>query len=135
VAALAWLRKDVLLSLHTRLLNEHGGAGGLCDEGALDAALARPRQVLAYDPKADLFVLAAAYGVAISRNHPFVDGNKRVAALATILFLELNGRSFSAPEPEVVGMFRLLAAREMEEPAFAAWLKQHCRRARTRREK
>lgn len=134
MAALAWLRKDVLLSLHARLLNEHGGAAGLRDEGALDAALARPRQIRAYDPKADLFVLAAAYGVAISRNHPFVDGNKRVAALATILFLELNGRSFSAPEPEVVGMFRLLAAREMEEPVFAAWLKQHCRRARARRE-
>ncbi len=134
MAALTWLRKDVLLSLHGRLLNEHGGAGGLRDEGALDASLARPRQVLADHPKADLFVLAAAYGVAISRNHPFVDGNKRVAALATILFLELNGRSFSAPEPEVVGMFRLLAAREMEEPVFAAWLKQHCRRARTRRE-
>jgi death-on-curing protein len=132
VAALTWLRKDVLLSLHVRLLNEHGGAGGLRDDGALDASLAKPREVLAYDRKADLFVLAAVYGVAISRNHPFVDGNKRIVALATILFLELKGRSFSAPEPEVVGMFRLLAAREMEEPVFAAWLKQHCRRARTR---
>lgn len=134
MAAPVWLRKDVLLSLHSRLLSEHGGAGGLRDEGGLDAALARPRQVLAYQSKADLRALAAAYGVAISRNHPFVDGNKRMAALTTILFLELNGRTFSAPEPEVVAMFRLLAAREMEEAAFAAWLTQHSRRAREGRD-
>ena len=124
-----WLRKDVLLSLHRRLLAEHGGAQGLRDEGGLDAALARPQQILAYEPKVDRYRLAAAYGVAISRNHPFVDGNKRVAALATILFLELNRRLFSAPEAEVVAMFRALAAGEMEEDAFAAWLKSHCRRA------
>ncbi len=124
-----WLRKDVLLSPHRRLLAEHGGAPGLRDEGGLDAALARPRQILAYEPKADRYRLAAAYGFAISRNHPFVDGNKRIAALATILFLELNRRAFAAPEAEVVAMFRALAAGEMEEAAFAAWLKSHCRRA------
>ncbi len=135
MAAPVRLRKDVLLLLYGRLLNEHGGAAGLRDEGGFDAALARPRQILAYEAKAGLATLAAAYGVAISRDHPFADGNKRVAALATILFLERNGRTFSAPEAEVVAMFRLLAAGEMEEGAFAAWLQQHSRRARTRPER
>lgn len=131
MAAPIWLRKDVLLSLHRRLLIEHGGPSGLGnnglrDEGAFDAALARPLQIRAYAPRADLFALAAAYGAGFSRNHPFVDGNKRIAALATILFLELNGWRFAAAEAEVVAMFRLLAAGEMEEAAFAAWLKQSC---------
>jgi len=131
VAAPVWLRKDVLLSLHRRLLIEHGGPAGLHnnglrDEGGFDAALARPQQIRAYAPRADLFALAAAYGAGFSRNHPFVDGNKRIAALATILFLELNGWRFAAGEAEVVAMFRLLAAGEMEEAAFAAWLKQSC---------
>lgn len=129
MAAPVWLRKDVLLSLHRRLLSEHGGAPGLRDAGGFDAALARPKQILAYEPRANLCKLAAAYGVGLSRNHPFVDGNKRIAALATILFLELNGRAFTAPEAEVVAMFRLLAAGEIAEEAFAAWLTSHSRRA------
>ena len=130
MAAPVWLRKDLLLSLHRRLLSEHGGAAGLRDAGGFDAALARPKQILAYEPRANLCKLAAAYGVGHSRNHPFVDGNKRIAALAVILFLELNGRVFTAPEAEVVAMFRLLAAGEIAEEAFAIWLKQHFRRAR-----
>ena len=124
-----WLRQDVLLALHRRLLSEHGGAAGLRDAGGFAAALARPQQILAYEPRAKLCKLAAAYGVGLSRNPPFVDGNKRIAALATILFLELNGRAFSAPEAEVVAMFRLLAAGEIAEAAFAAWLTSHSRRA------
>jgi death-on-curing protein len=133
VAAPVWLRQDVMLALHRRLLSEHGGAAGLRDEGGFDAALARPKQILAYEPRANLFKLAAAYGVGLSRNHPFVDGNKRIAALAVILFLERNGRAFAAPEAEVVAMFRLLAAGEIAEEAFSAWLKQHSRRAPKRR--
>jgi death-on-curing protein len=123
----------MLLSIHYRLLTEHGGAAGLRDEGAFDAALARPQQILAYEPEADLARIAAAYGFGISRNHPFVDGNKRVAALATILFLERNGRIFTASEAEVAALFRLLAAGEMEESAFATWLRTHSR-SRKRRE-
>lgn len=130
MAGPVWLRADVVLAVHNRLLREHGGAEGLRDEGGFAAALARPRQILTYEPKANLCKLAAAYGMGLSRNHPFVDGNKRIAALATILFLELNGRTFAAPEGEVVAMFRMLAAGEMTEVAFAGWLKQHCRRAR-----
>lgn len=129
MAALIWLRKDVLLALHRRLLSDHGGAEGLRDEGGFDAALVRPQQIRAYEPKADLVRLAAAYGVGFSRNHPFVDGNKRIAALATILFLESNGWVFSAPEADVVAMFRLLAAGGIEEDVFAAWLGSHSRRA------
>lgn len=129
MAAPVWLRRDVLLVLHRRLLTDHGGAEGLRDEGGFEAALARPQQIRAYESKADIVRLAAAYGFGFSRNHPFVDGNKRVAALATILFLELNGWIFSAPEAEVVAMFRLLAAGGVEEDAFAAWLASHCRRA------
>jgi death-on-curing protein len=73
-----WISKAAALAIHGRLLAEHGGAAGLLDEGALDAALASPSNHFAHGEK-DLFRLAAAYAHAISRNHPFQDGNKRVA--------------------------------------------------------
>lgn len=107
------------------MLSEHGGTSGLRDEGGFD----QPRQILTYESRADLCKLAAAYGLGLSRNHPFVEGNKRIAAWATIPFLRCNGRVFTAPEAEVVVLFRLLAAGEMTEVAFAGWLTQHCRHA------
>jgi len=121
-----WLRKDIILAQHRRLLAEHGGADGLRDEGLLDSALARPRQRDAYDA-ADIVTLAASYGFALIKNHAFVDGNKRIAAMATILFLELNGRTFFGAEAEVASVFEMLAAGEMKEDEFTEWVRRNCR--------
>ena len=81
----------------------HGGAAGVRDEGLLLSALARPQQLAAYAEDADLIDLAAAYTFGIVRNHPFVDGNKRTGFVVGVLFLELNGAAFAAPEEELAG--------------------------------
>ena len=85
-----WVARQTVDALHTDLLAEHGGAPGLRDEGLLESALARPRQIFAYS-NCDLLQLAAAYVTGIVRNHPFVDGNKRVAVTVTAAFLKVNG--------------------------------------------
>jgi len=117
-----WLEQRVIKAVHDRLLGEHGGASGVRDEGLLGSALARPRHIAAYgDP--DLHALAAAYASGIVRNHPFVDGNKRTAFMAAYIFLARNGVVLCAAEPEATRAVLALAAGEMTEDAFAAWLK------------
>ncbi len=83
-----WISKRVALALHERLLAEHGGVSGILDEGLLDAALANPRNQLAYR-RADIFRLAAAYAHSLTQNHPFSDGNKRVAVVASTICMVL----------------------------------------------
>ena len=117
-----WLSKAVVLAIHERLLAEHGGSPGLRDPGLLDSALARPRQLHAYGAP-DISDLAMAYAAGIIRNHPFVDGNKRTGFLCAFLFLAENGFWLMADEVEVVQVVTLLAANEIEEAAFAAWLR------------
>ena len=110
--------------MHERLLAEHGGAAGIRDPGLLDSALARPRQLHAYG-KPDTCDMAAAYASGIIRNHPFVDGNKRTGFMSAYLFLALNGLQLAAAEVDVVQVVTLLAANEIDEPAFAAWLRDN----------
>jgi len=120
-----WLGKAVVLAMHGRLLAEHGGAPGIRDPSLLDSALARPQNLLAYnDP--DICDLAAAYTSGIIRNHPFVDGNKRTAFMAGYVFLASNGLRFTATEVDVVQVVALLAAGEIDESEFAAWLRKNC---------
>jgi death on curing protein len=117
-----WVEDRLVLLLHDRLLAEHGGAPGLRDAGLLDSALARPRQLLAYaDP--DLCDLAAAYAGGLVRNHPFVDGNKRIAFMTAYVFLARNGRRLVAPAAVATTMMMGLAAGLIDEAAFAAWLR------------
>ena len=85
-----WVARQTVDGLHSDLLAEHGGAPGLRDEGLLESALARPRQIFAYS-ECDLPQLAAAYVAGIVKNHPFIDGNKRTGANASITFLLLDG--------------------------------------------
>jgi death on curing protein len=118
----AWITKPIARAIHEYLLAEHGSASGLRDEGLLDSALASPVNRFHYG-ETDIIALAAAYAYALSRNHPFVDGNKRVAFVIAITFLELNGIRFTAPETEVVERTLALAAREIGEEDYAAWLK------------
>ena len=117
-----WVLEAVVLAVQRLLIAEHGGIPGLRDQGLLESALARPRQRFAYQPESTLFELAAAYGFGLARNHPFLDGNKRVALAMAALFLELNGFSLEAPEPDAVIVIELLAAGNLTEAALAQWL-------------
>ena len=114
----------LLFLSHDRHLAEHGGAPGIRDTGSLESAIAHPQQVYASgDP--DIFDLAAAYTAGIVRNHPFIDGNKRTGFVIEVLFVELNGRRFTAAEPDATQAVLDLAAGEMSERAFAAWLRDN----------
>lgn len=119
-----WVDKRALLLLHDESLAEHGGLSGLRDEGSLDSALARLLHLAAYG-QPDFAELAAAYGIGVAKNHAFVDGNKRAAFLAVGLFLALNGWRLVAGQVEATQAMLAVAAGELDEPTFAAWLRQH----------
>lgn len=119
-----WVERNVVLSLHAESLAIHGGAGGIRDMGLLESALARPRNLHAYG-EGDAAALAAAYSFGIIQNHPFVDGNKRTGFLAGALFLEANGFRFVASEADVIVRTLALAASEIDEAEFAAWLREN----------
>ncbi len=122
-----WLLRETVLALQERLLAEFGGLSGLRDEGLFDSALARPQQLFAYG-KPSLFDLAAAYAFGLVRNHPFLDGNKRIGFTAAVVFLELNGYRFAATEADATIKTLALAARELDEAGYAAWLKENSRK-------
>lgn len=109
--------------MHAELIAEHGGRAGIRDADLLSSALARPRNRRVYGDSATLYDLAAAYGAGISRNHPFVDGNKRVALMVMYVFLEINGYRLDVPEVEAVDVMLRLAAGELDEKGLSAWLK------------
>ena len=118
-----WVDRLVVEVVHASQLGEHGGLAGIRDEHALEAALARPQQKWHYNKKKDLATLAAAYGYGLCQGHPFRDGNKRVAFITMLVFLELNGRSIEAEEGEVVALMLSLASGELTERELAGWLK------------
>lgn len=119
-----WIDKRALLLLHNETLAEHGGTAGIRDEGLLDSALARPLNLVAYGVP-DYADLAARYGFGLAKNHAFVDGNKRAAFLAVGLFLALNGYRLRATQAEATLTMLDVAASEMDEAAFADWLRTH----------
>ena len=119
-----WINRQVLLLLHDESLAEHGGAAGVRDEGLLDSALARPRNLALYE-EPDVAGLAASYAVGLAKNHAFVDGNKRAAFLSVGLFLGLNGHRLQASQVAATLAVLAVAAGEMDEPGFAAWVRQH----------
>ena len=123
-----WIDKRLLLLLHDESLAMHGGASGMRDEGLLDSALARPLNLVAYgEPEAA--ALAAAYGFGLAKNHAFIDGNKRTAFLAVGLFLRLNGQRLTATQTDATLTVLQMAASEITESAFAAWLRKNTSRA------
>lgn len=119
-----WLSSDVLYAVHAEQLAEHGGLAGLRDANALESALARAEQ-LSHNGSPDGAELAAAYGFGISRNHPFSDGNKRTAFVATELFLVLNGFKLRATDADCVMTMLGVAAGDIDEASFAAWIRAH----------
>ncbi len=119
-----WLSRELILAIHDEQLAEHGGSTGLRDSGLLDSALARPLNRAGYgDPNSA--ELAAVYALAIARNHPFIDGNKRTAFVALELFLRLNGCVFTAGDAESVVMMLAMAAGELPDAEFIAWVGMH----------
>ncbi len=120
-----WLDPSYVVAIQADQFRSHGGAAGIRDRGLLDSALARAKNLFAHDPDADLAALAAAYGLGIARNHPFVDGNKRVSFQAMYLFLGLNGLRIEAPEEEVVLLTIGVASGDVDEAELAAWLREH----------
>jgi death on curing protein len=119
-----WLEEPVVWAIHEAQLAEHGGSAGVRDAGLLASALARPLNLAAYG-EADAAALAAAYGFGVARNHPFIDGNKRTAFVCCELFLTLNGQLLVADDALCVSTMLALAAGELPEADFAAWLRTH----------
>jgi death-on-curing protein len=118
-----WVAVEVAMAAHAEQLAKHGGGEGVRDAGALESAMARPLNLVAYgDP--DAAALAAAYAFGIARNHPFVDGNKRTAAVVSETFLLLNGHELEAKDAELVVAFLALAAGEMNEEEMADWFRE-----------
>ena len=120
-----WLDKQALLLLHEESLATFGGASGLRDEGLLESALHRPRDLHGIAGVSSIPSLAAAYAYSLCRNHPFVDGNNRAAFLAIGVFLALNGRRLTASPVEAVAVMMALAAGEIDEATLAAWIRRH----------
>jgi death-on-curing protein len=117
-----WLNRAVLIAAHGEQLAEHGGASGMRDKNLFDSAIARPLNLAAYG-KPDVADLAAAYGVGLAKNHPFIDGNKRTAFVAVETFLLLNGYVLNATDAECIMTMLAVASGDMDEPAFAGWLR------------
>jgi death-on-curing protein len=120
-----WVLEALALAVHARLLGEHGGLPGVRDPNALSSALDRPRNLFAYggDAPPDLAALAAAYAFGIARNHPFGDGNKRVALVVCRTFLIRNGANLEASQQDKYETFLRLAAGEVTEEALTAWIR------------
>ena len=119
-----WVAKTAALAIHEALLAEHGGSPGLLNESALESALASPQNRLASEqPVPDSFDLAAQYASSLTGNHPFQDGNKRVAFTVAAAFLEMNGFRLEGPEADAVRMVNALSTREISEAVFAGWLR------------
>ncbi len=121
---ITWISRTLALAIHDRQLAEHGGGTGVRDEGLLDGALARAQQLFAYgDPPPDLAALAASVAHGLARNHPFVDGNKRTAAVACEVFIVLNGGRLQATDPELYPLYIGLSEGSVSEADFADWLR------------
>ena len=119
-----WIATEVALAAHAEQLSEHGGGDGVRDSGGLESAMARPRNLAEYG-EPDVAALAAAYAFGIARNHPFVDGNKRTAAVVSETFLALNGKALTATDAELVVAIVALAAGDLTEAELADWFRQH----------
>jgi death-on-curing protein len=119
-----WVDQSVVIALHEEQIAEHGGSSGIRDVGLLESALARPQNLFAYgDP--DISDLAAAYAFGLAKNHPFIDGNKRVSLVVTETFVGLNGHSLEADDAECLSIWLVLADGGIDEAGMARWLRDH----------
>jgi death-on-curing protein len=119
-----WLTYEQVVAIHSRQLRRFGGSAGLRDDGLLRSALERPANKWHYE-QAELPVLAAAYAFGLAKNHPFVDGNKRIAFMTMMIFLRRNGISFAPDQAQATKMILALAAGEVSEESLARWIRDH----------
>lgn len=124
MSELFWMVEEIATMIHADQIVQHGGSPGIRDENLLSASLARPRHLFAYG-EPTLFELAAAYGYGLTKNHPFIDGNKRTAFAVMATFLEVNGYSLEVPEMEVVGIMERLASDGETQDTLAKWLEEN----------
>jgi len=121
-----WINKAVVLAIHDEQLAEHGGPASTVDENILESALAKPQNRLVYEnTDLDIIDLAATYALALAQRQSFADGNKRVSAVVTELFLNLSGFDLLAEDEEIVRVWRAIAAKSMSDDEFVSWLRQH----------
>jgi death on curing protein len=132
VKAPRWVLPETVGALHEQLLAEFGGSPGVRDEGLLASALHRPQNLHAY-ANPSICDLAASYAFGLIKNHPFVDGNKRIGFATAVLFLEINGASFAAGEVDAVIQTLALAAGKLDEAGYSTWLEANVRNTRRRR--
>ncbi len=130
-----WLTEIFFHAANAELVHEFGGLRGPCKENLLRSAIERPRNLFAYGSNPDLFDLAAAYSYGLAKNHPFSDGNKRVAFVSMNAFLLKNGWELVIPEVEAVAIMVALASSEIGEPEVAAWLKKNSVKIKTAKPK
>jgi death-on-curing protein len=122
-----WIPPHLAIRWHERLIEHFGGAPGLRDPGLLDSALARPRNLLAYDQDASIERLAALYGVGVTKAHAFLDGNKRIAFAVMVAFLKAHGRPLDATEADATRIMLDVAASTIGETELERWIRAHCR--------
>ena len=122
-----WLGRLAIDEAHFRQIREHGGRHGLRDENALESALVRPQQRWHYEPDARLSDLAAAYAFGLAKNHPYVDGNKRIALVALVAFLDRNGAELTATNTDALAAMLAVAAGEWSEQQLADWIEERSR--------
>jgi len=120
-----WVLAEVVTAVHQMLLAEHGGTPGIRDHTLLESALNRPRQRFEYADDSSIFDLAASYCYGLASNHPFVDGNKRIALTVAAIFLEINGYFLDSPEPDAVVVIKDLAAGKLTEEDLSRWFSEH----------
>lgn len=121
-----WVLSESARHIHRDQIDQFGGMSGVRDEGMLESALDRPRNLWHYG-EPTLAEMASAYAFGVAKNHPFVDGNKRPAFVVSVLFLELNGVVFQGTEENVATTFLALGAGELDEEALAVWFAQNVR--------
>jgi death-on-curing protein len=128
VKALRWLSANAIIAIHQELVSRYGGVSGLRSPELLDSAIARPKHLAAYKDKVTVPQLAASYAWGLMRNHPFVDGNKRVALAAAIVFLDLNGWDLDWSEAEETAMVLQAAAGGITEQAWSRWVQKNAKK-------
>lgn len=121
-----WISKDTTIAMHHRQLSEHGGMEGIRDEGLLESALAKPQNLFLYsDQSVDIVRMAASYAYGLASNHPFIDGNKRIALVVSQTFLALHGYKFVGSFSEEYDVFIKIASGEWDEDRLAQWFEEN----------
>jgi death-on-curing protein len=120
-----WLNASDVVYFQRILIDEHGGLHGIRDEGALESTLARPVNLLNYNPEAALYELAASYGFGFVKNHVFNDGNKRISLAVIDIFLRISGMQLTAEEVDAVCVIRDVATDIMDEADLAGWIREN----------